>query len=188
MELDHVTIRTRDLQATRNFFQTVFDLKEGERPLAIHLIPGHWLYSEDHLLVHIIGSQGSGHDRLAEAIDHVGLRMQGYPEFRNKLDQLGIDYSTMDLVDLGGSGGCSFTRPADHCWKPSFPNPFLRTTELGRSPGRVNHNVARLDECGHLGVRPHRAGNLISAVTANYTLLFISRVIAGLTQEPFLKV
>jgi glyoxylase I family protein len=101
MELDHVTIRTRDLQATRNFFQTVFDLKEGERPLAIHLIPGHWLYSEDHLLVHIIGSQGSGHDRLAEAIDHVGLRMQGYAEFRNKLDQLGIDYSTMDLVDLG---------------------------------------------------------------------------------------
>jgi catechol 2,3-dioxygenase-like lactoylglutathione lyase family enzyme len=39
MELDHVTIRTRDLQATRNFFQTVFDLKEGARPLAIHLIP-----------------------------------------------------------------------------------------------------------------------------------------------------
>jgi glyoxylase I family protein len=27
--------------------------------------------------------------------------MQGYAEFRNKLDQLGIDYSTMDLVDLG---------------------------------------------------------------------------------------
>ena len=101
MKLDHVTIRTRDLQATRSFFLTVFDLKEGERPLAIRRIPGHWLSSEGHPLVHIIGSQGSGFDRAAEAIDHVGLRMEGYAEFRNKLDQLGIRYSTMDLADIG---------------------------------------------------------------------------------------
>jgi glyoxylase I family protein len=101
MKLDHVTIRTLDLQATRDFFLSVFDLREGERPLAIQRrIPGHWLYSEGRPLVHIIGSQGSGFDRAAEAIDHVGFRMQGYAEFRNKLNQLGIRYSTMDLADL----------------------------------------------------------------------------------------
>jgi catechol 2,3-dioxygenase-like lactoylglutathione lyase family enzyme len=100
MKLDHVTIRTRDLQATRSFFLTVFDLEEGERPLAIHRIPGHWLYSEGHPLVHIIGSQGSGIDRAAEAIDHVGLRLEGYAEFRKKLDRLGIRYSPMDLAEL----------------------------------------------------------------------------------------
>jgi glyoxylase I family protein len=101
MKLDHVTIRTLDLKATRDFFLSVFDLREGERPLAMQRrIPGHWLYSEGHPLVHIIGSQGSGFDRAAEAIDHVGFRMQGYAEFRNKLDQLGIRYSTMDLADL----------------------------------------------------------------------------------------
>jgi glyoxylase I family protein len=100
MKLDHVTIRTRDLQATRSFFLTLFDLEEGERPLAIHRIPGHWLYSEGHPLVHIIGSQGYGIDRAAEAIDHVGLQMKGYADFRDKLDRLGIRYSTMDLADL----------------------------------------------------------------------------------------
>jgi catechol 2,3-dioxygenase-like lactoylglutathione lyase family enzyme len=101
MKLDHVTIRTRDLPATRDFFLKVFDLTEGERPLAIQRrIPGHWLYSEGHPLVHIIGSQGQGSDRAAEAIDHVGFRMEGYADFRNKLDQLGIRYSTMDLADL----------------------------------------------------------------------------------------
>ena len=100
MKLDHVTIRTRDLQATRSFFLTLFDLKEGERPRAIQRIPGHWLYSGGHPLVHIIGSQGSGFDRAAEAIDHVGLRMQGYAEFRNKLDRLGIRYTPMDLADI----------------------------------------------------------------------------------------
>src|SRR6266436_5878191 len=100
MKLDHVTIRTRDLQATRSFFLRVFDLEEGERPLAIHRIPGHWLYSQGHPVVHLIGSQGYGIDRSAEAIDHVGLRMEGYAGFREKLDRLGIRYSLMDLADL----------------------------------------------------------------------------------------
>jgi catechol 2,3-dioxygenase-like lactoylglutathione lyase family enzyme len=101
MNLDHVTIRTRDLQATRSFFLTVFDLKEGERPLAIQRIPGHWLYAQGHPLVHIIGSQGTGFDRGAEAIDHVGFRLKDYAAFRERLDQLGIHYATMDLADLG---------------------------------------------------------------------------------------
>src|SRR5437870_12449398 len=69
MNLDHVTIRTRDLQATRDFFLTVFGLQEGERPLAIRRIPGHWLYFEGRPLIHIIGSQGYGVGRPAEAID-----------------------------------------------------------------------------------------------------------------------
>ena len=89
MNLDHVTIRTRDLQATRTFFLKVFDLEEGERPRAIQRIPGHWLYSGGHPLVHIIGSQG------------YGLRMEGYADFRNKLDRLGIRYTPMDLADIG---------------------------------------------------------------------------------------
>jgi glyoxylase I family protein len=100
MQLDHVTIRTRDIQATRAFFKEVFDLEDGERPLAIRHIPGFWLYSEGRPLVHIIGSYGTGFDRAAEAIDHVGLRMTGYSAFRAKLERLGIRYSTMDLVDI----------------------------------------------------------------------------------------
>jgi catechol 2,3-dioxygenase-like lactoylglutathione lyase family enzyme len=100
MKLDHVTIRTLDLQGTRSFFLTVFELEEGERPLAIRRIPGHWLYSEGRPLVHIIASQENGIDRAAEAIDHAGLRMEGYAEFRKKLDQLGIRYTPMDLADL----------------------------------------------------------------------------------------
>jgi len=100
MNLDHVTIRTRDLPAARSFFLTVFGLEEGERPLAIRRIPGHWLYSEGLPLIHLIGSRGYGVDRSAEAIDHVGLRLEGYASFRQKLDQLGIRYSTMDLADL----------------------------------------------------------------------------------------
>lgn len=100
MQLDHVTIRTRDIQATRAFFKEVFDLEDGERPLAIRHIPGCWLYSEGRPLVHIIGSYGIGFDRAAEAIDHVGLKLTGYDAFRAKLERLGIRYSTMDLAEI----------------------------------------------------------------------------------------
>lgn len=101
MQIDHVTIRTRDIAGAREFFRTVFDLEAGERPAAIRHIPGCWLYSEGKPIVHIIGSHGSGEDRAAEAIDHVGLRMTDYTGFRAKLDRLGIRYSPMDLADIG---------------------------------------------------------------------------------------
>lgn len=100
MHLDHVTIRTRDIQGTRTFFKEVLELEDGERPQAIRRIPGVWLYSEGKPLVHIIGSHGIGADRAAEAIDHVGFRMTGYRDFRAKLDRLGVRYSTMDLADI----------------------------------------------------------------------------------------
>ena len=95
MHLDHVTIRTRDLEATRHFFLTVFDLEEGERPSAIRRIAGHWLYAAGRSLVHIIASHDEGAGSPAEAIDHVGFRMEGYAEFRRKLDRLGIRHSLM---------------------------------------------------------------------------------------------
>lgn len=101
MNLDHVTIRTRDIEATRDFFVRVFDMAPGERPELIRRIPGCWLYSGGHPLVHIIGTVRDGADHAAEAIDHVGFRLTDYGAFRAKLGRLGIPYSTMDLDDIG---------------------------------------------------------------------------------------
>lgn len=100
MNLDHVTIRTRDIKATSDFFVSVFDMVPGERPELIRRIPGCWLYSGGQPLVHIIGAFGDGADRAAEAIDHVGFRLTGYGAFRAKLGRLSIPYSTMDLDDI----------------------------------------------------------------------------------------
>ncbi|WP_417453870.1 hypothetical protein [Kiloniella sp.] len=100
MQLDHVTIRTRNLAVTRDFFLSVFDLEERERPQTIKRIPGHWLYSNDRPIVHLIGSQGHGIDCAAEAFDHVAFRLHGYQEFREKLRKLGIRYSCMDLPEI----------------------------------------------------------------------------------------
>lgn len=101
MRLDHVTIRTRDIAGTRLFFESVFNLKTGHRPISLQQIPGHWLY--DHTgdpVVHIIGTSGTGFSQTAEAIDHVGFRLEGYASFRTKLESMGIRYSTMELPEL----------------------------------------------------------------------------------------
>lgn len=128
MRLDHVTIRTRDIAGTRDFFRKVFDLDEGERPQAIRRIPGCWLYSQGQPLVHIIGSRGFGTDRAAEAIDHVGLRLEGYSAFRAKLEQLGIRYSTMDLTDIQ-ERRLFFHAPGGPLLEAVFSEPVPEVTE-----------------------------------------------------------
>lgn len=100
MKLDHVTIRTTDLPTTKEFFLKVFDLEEKPRPKAIQRIPGHWLYYDGAPLVHLIGSRGLGQDFATEAIDHVGIKLEGYAKFKRKLERLGISYSLMDLPEL----------------------------------------------------------------------------------------
>lgn len=100
MQLDHVTLRTRNITATRDFFIQVFDMVPGPRPCQLQRIPGCWLYSEGHPVVHIIGSFGNHLDCASEAIDHVGFKLSGYAGFRSRLERVGIRYSTMDLADV----------------------------------------------------------------------------------------
>lgn len=100
MHIDHVTIRTRDIATARDFFVDLFDLREGTRPRSIQRIPGYWLYADGQPIVHIIGTYAGSTEPQAEAIDHVGLRLEGYTAFRQKLEDRNIAYSCMDLPEI----------------------------------------------------------------------------------------
>lgn len=97
--LDHVTLRTHDLETTRIFFETVLDLKPGYRPG--FSFPGYWLYAGADPVVHLIPGNGGLVDQSGETIDHVAFRLDGYETMRGKLDELQIKYSRMDLAELG---------------------------------------------------------------------------------------
>ncbi|CUW96673.1 MULTISPECIES: VOC family protein [Rhizobium/Agrobacterium group] len=99
MQLDHVTLRTADLEETRHFLQDLLGLTVGFRP--DFSFPGYWLYRGDEPIVHLIPGGGAAVSRDAEVIDHVGFRLEGYGAFRRRLDETGIRYSTMDLPELG---------------------------------------------------------------------------------------
>lgn len=126
--LDHLTIRTRDLDTAREFFIQVFDLEERDRPKAIQRIPGHWLYANNKPIVHLIGSYGEGSDRAAEAIDHVGIRLTGYVAFRDRLERLGIQYSAMDLPEIS-ERRMFFRTPGGPLLETVFDAPVTPTKE-----------------------------------------------------------
>jgi catechol 2,3-dioxygenase-like lactoylglutathione lyase family enzyme len=97
--LDHVTLRTRDLEGTRSFLAAVLNLKPGYRPA--FSISGYWLYAGGEPVVHLIPSRAGSVDQTGEAIDHVAFRLTDHDAIRRKLDGLGISYSAMGLPELG---------------------------------------------------------------------------------------
>jgi len=97
--LDHATLRTSDLEGTRAFLETVLDLKSGYRP--DFSFPGYWLYDGKEPILHLIPGEGGTVNRRGEAIDHIGFRLTGYDDYRQKLERLDIAYSRMELPELG---------------------------------------------------------------------------------------
>ncbi|MGO9422317.1 VOC family protein, partial [Roseiarcus sp.] len=97
--LDHVTLRTRDLEGTKAFFETVLGLEAGYRPA--FPFAGYWLYAAGQPIVHLIPGPGGPVDRSGETIDHVAFRLDDHEAMRQKLDRLSIPYSQMNLPELG---------------------------------------------------------------------------------------
>ena len=97
--LDHVTLRTRDLEGARAFFETVLGLEVGYRPT--FPFPGYWLYAGGQPILHLIPGQGGPVDRSGDTIDHVAFRLDDHEAMRQKLDRLSIPYSQMNLPELG---------------------------------------------------------------------------------------
>jgi catechol 2,3-dioxygenase-like lactoylglutathione lyase family enzyme len=97
--LDHATLRTKDLEGTKAFFETVLGLEAGYRPA--FPFAGYWLYAAGRPILHLIPGQGGPVDRSGETIDHVAFRMDNPEAMRLKLDRLAIPYSKMNLPELG---------------------------------------------------------------------------------------
>src|SRR5258707_10742180 len=86
IKLDHATLRTSDLEGTRNFLEAVLDLTPGYRPA--FPFPGYWLYADGEPIVHIIPGRGGPVHRGGETICHLGLPPRGFDPFPDKLTAL----------------------------------------------------------------------------------------------------
>jgi catechol 2,3-dioxygenase-like lactoylglutathione lyase family enzyme len=103
MYLDHATIVTSDLDATRQFFVDVVGLTEGARPP--FGLGGYWLYIGGRPALHLVDSTLPHHPgRTSPRIDHIAFRLDDGDEWQAllaRLEAASVAYQTAD-VPLSG--------------------------------------------------------------------------------------
>ena len=116
LSLNHVSIRTADLEACRRFYVEVLGLRVGPRP--DFPFPGLWLYGGDDVatgqpVVHVIGvdpADSSGLSgylgerpavRGSGAVDHVAFAATGLSAMRVRLARLGLAIHERSVPGLG---------------------------------------------------------------------------------------
>ena len=118
LTLNHFSIRTTDLEASRRFYADVLGLTVGQRP--DFAFPGLWMYRGDHgdagnAAVHLIGidrdePQGL-HQSLGErdeaalagsgAVDHIAFSADGLAAMQVHLRGLGIAFRERTVPSVG---------------------------------------------------------------------------------------
>jgi catechol 2,3-dioxygenase-like lactoylglutathione lyase family enzyme len=104
--LNHYTIRVRDLERTKDFYEGVVGLKSGDRPPLP--FPGYWLYCGDIPTVHLIGyraedkliQDGPSYPASTGRLDHIAFSCDGLKEMRANLQSRGIKYAERVLPRL----------------------------------------------------------------------------------------
>ena len=99
--LDHVTISTNDLEATRQFYCDILGMKEGFRPETIAArVSGLWLYTaDDKPRLHIIVCEDSVPHGSA-AINHFAFNARDCDKFLRRLDTHGISFRGSHLPEI----------------------------------------------------------------------------------------
>lgn len=92
-QLNHFTVRTDDLDKTKEFYERVLGMSNGFRPdLGF---PGYWLYCGGAPLVHLVPHEnglGGGDAENTGGFDHVAFTAQDFDGLRRHFQSLGIKY------------------------------------------------------------------------------------------------
>ncbi len=94
VRLDHVNVRTANLEEMSRFYEETLGLEPGPRP-QFHF-GGRWLYCADRAVVHFVSTeaQPAGHE---PRIEHFAFRARDYAAFVANLERLQVPYDVVDV-------------------------------------------------------------------------------------------
>jgi catechol 2,3-dioxygenase-like lactoylglutathione lyase family enzyme len=96
--MNHFTVLTKDLEATRAFYVGLLGLKEGYRPPLG--FPGTWLYAGTQPVLHVVAGRPLP-DPPAGVLDHMAFSASDLPVVAAKLKSKGIKYDLRKQPDSG---------------------------------------------------------------------------------------
>lgn len=96
--LDHVNLRTANLDAIVAWYERVLGMAAGKRP--DFAFPGAWLYLGDQAIVHLVGV-GTEPASVEPKIEHFAIRAEGMQAFLKKLQAEGVDYRLGEVPGFG---------------------------------------------------------------------------------------
>lgn len=97
--LDHVNVRTANLEGLLSFYREVLGLEAGERPPLG--FPGAWLYAGTQAVIHLVQVSEPPAPVGALRLEHFAFSAHGLPEFLKRLEQLGIEHKQSRQAGTG---------------------------------------------------------------------------------------
>jgi catechol 2,3-dioxygenase-like lactoylglutathione lyase family enzyme len=96
--MNHFTVLTNDLDATRSFYLDILGLTEGFRPdLGF---PGAWLYADGRAILHVVAGRGVPANPRG-VIDHMAFSASDLRAVAARLTERGIKYDPRRLPATG---------------------------------------------------------------------------------------
>ncbi|MEM9433787.1 MAG: glyoxalase [Pseudomonadota bacterium] len=99
--LDHVNLRTTQLEVMATWYEQVLGLVNGPRPA--FPFPGAWMWAGDVAVVHLIGVEdaaGVGSEHPLK-LEHFAFRAHDLAVFEQRLSDQSVDYRKSELPELG---------------------------------------------------------------------------------------
>ena len=96
--MNHFTVLTDNIDATRSFYVGILGLKEGYRPPLG--FPGTWLYAGKQPVLHVIAGRPLP-PHPAGVLDHMAFSASNLADVTGKLKMAGVNYDLRKQPDSG---------------------------------------------------------------------------------------
>ena len=99
-KLDHVNIRTAQLDTMIDWYTNILGMRSGDRPN--FPFPGAWMYAGDVAAVHLVGIHGmpGAGSEVDLKFEHFAFSATGGAKFEAKLQAMGMQYQRADIPEV----------------------------------------------------------------------------------------
>ncbi len=103
LDVQHIAIRTEDVEATNRFYTEVLGMTFADRPPMN--FPGSWLQMGK-TQIHVVGGDAARDSdgtipHGSAAVDHLAIAARGFDEYRAKFEEAGVQWKENALTGAG---------------------------------------------------------------------------------------